>query len=93
MTKKTRYNDASYYDNKSNHYGKISPVNNDEIKIIGTRPALNKYYSPICREIVFTQAGQLYVKSNVFHEFNLFLTILLLLIGFLYVYRESIKYL
>ena len=39
---KNRYNDASYYYNKSTKSDKVSPVEDDEIQMIGIRPALNK---------------------------------------------------
>ena len=39
---KNRYNDASYSYNNINQSGEISPVENYEIEIIATRPALNK---------------------------------------------------
>ena len=35
------YNDASYSYNNGNQYGKISPSKKDEIKVVGTNPALN----------------------------------------------------
>ena len=48
-----RYNDASCCYNKSNHPSKISPVEDDEIQIIDTGPALNTNYPSIGRYIVF----------------------------------------
>ena len=41
------YNGESYSYNMSNKLGKISPVDDDKVEITGTRPALNKNYSPI----------------------------------------------
>ena len=58
MTKKIRYNDAFHSYNKSNHSGKISPVNDDEIQIIGTLPVFNKNASTIGRNNFLPQAGQ-----------------------------------
>ena len=42
--KNYRYNDASYSYNKSNHPGKTSTVEDDEIEIVITRPAFNRNY-------------------------------------------------
>ena len=47
------YNDASYYYNKSNQTGKKSPIEDNEIEIVGTRPVLIKIFSNIGRYIVF----------------------------------------
>ena len=46
-SKRNRYIDASYYYNKSNQYGKISPVKNYEIQMIGTRTELKKISSQL----------------------------------------------
>ena len=49
-----------YFHNKSNHSGKRSPAENGGIKIIGNRPALNKFLHQfvstlfsICRSVLF----------------------------------------
>ena len=39
------YNDASYHYNKSNQNGKKSPIEDDEIEIVGTRPVLDRNFS------------------------------------------------
>ena len=57
-SKNYRYNDASYSYNKSNNPEKKSPVEDDEIEIVGTRPAFNRKFSPIGRDIVSPQFGQ-----------------------------------
>ena len=56
--KKYKYNNASYSYYKSNKPGKKSPVEDDEIEIVGTRPAFNGNFSPIGRDIIFPQGGQ-----------------------------------
>ena len=55
--KKNIYKNASYSYNNINQYGKISPVDSDEIQLFWTNPALNKF-SPIERENIFLQADQ-----------------------------------
>ena len=49
-------NNASFYYNKSNQTGKISPVDNDEIQIIETKPSVNYKISPIVGDIVVPYA-------------------------------------
>ena len=53
-----RCNYSSYSWNNSNQSGNKSPVNNHNIQIIGTRPALNLEKSPISTNIFFSQADQ-----------------------------------
>ena len=56
--KKYGFNDASYSSKKSTNYGKKSPVDNDKIKIVGTRPVISRKLPPSGRQINFSQAGQ-----------------------------------
>ena len=53
-----RNNDPSLSYNNSNHIGKRSPVENDKIQIVGTKPSINYKFSTIGREIFVPHAGQ-----------------------------------
>ena len=58
MTKKYWFNNASYYSKKNTQDGKKLPVEDNEIKIVETRPAIGRTFSQIGRQIEFPQAGQ-----------------------------------
>ena len=51
---KNRYNDTTYCYNKSNQSGKRSPLDDDEIQIIGTRPTTNKNIYQLAETFFFT---------------------------------------
>ena len=48
--KKYRFNDASYSPKQSTQHGKKSPLEDDEIEIIGANSAIGKNFSPIGRQ-------------------------------------------
>ena len=51
QTKAKKYASFSY--NKINNTGKRSPVESDEIQIVGTKPSSNHKFSPIGREFFY----------------------------------------
>ena len=56
--KKYGFKDASYSSIKSNKHKQKSPVEDDDIKSFVTRPVISRNFSPIGKQIEFTQAGQ-----------------------------------
>ena len=57
-TTKNIYNDESFYYINSNQTGKISPIDNVEIKIAGTKPSIIYKISPVGIKIIVPHAGQ-----------------------------------
>ena len=56
--KKYGINNVSYSFKKINYHGKKLPVEYDDIKIIGIRPSISRTFSPIDRQIKFSQSGK-----------------------------------
>ena len=56
--KKYVFNDSSYSSRNITHNGKKSPIEDDENKIVDTRPAISRNFSPSGRKIKILQSGQ-----------------------------------
>ena len=56
--KKKGFNHVLYYSKNSTQHDKKSPVEDDDIEIVGRRPAISRKVSPIGRQVKFPQAGQ-----------------------------------
>ena len=56
---KNGFNNASLSYKNVTQYRKKSPVEDEEIGIIGTRPPISRFFSPIDRNIAFAQTKRL----------------------------------
>ena len=52
---KIAFKSASYSSKNKNYHEKKSPFEDEEIRIIGTRPAISRMFSPIGRNIEIPQ--------------------------------------